>query len=269
MTRRFARAVPKPARTLLRAAHDYRELGGAPRAGSFANFRRLVDPEGSGGQVAIAIRELGGRSVWVRPGTADRWALRCAFAKGTKYHLPPASVTNPQVIWDLGANVGLTMVHFAHMFPEAQVVGVELEPGNAALCRRNVEQWNGRCEVIDAAVWTEDGVISYDADEDDEQSFRIARGGGEPANAEAAALSLNTLLEKTSGDRVDFVKMDIEGAERDVLRENTEWIAQVDAIKVEVHQPYSIEECAADLEAHGFRVTPRDGARNIVTGTRS
>ena len=268
MTRLIARAVPKPARSLLRATYDYRRLGGARRAQSFANYRRLVDPAANGAQVAIAIRELGGRSVWVRPGTADRWTLECTFSKGTKYHLPPPAVTDARVIWDLGANVGLTMVHFAHLFPQAHVVGVELESGNAAVCRSNVEPLNGRCEVIEAAVWTHDGVVGYDADEQDEQSFRIAPVAGEPANAEAAAMSLNTLLERTPGDTVDFVKMDIEGAERDVLRVNTEWSARVRAINVEAHPPYGVDECAADLERLGFDAHPAGLGSIVVLGTR-
>jgi FkbM family methyltransferase len=268
MTRSAARAVPKPVRSFLRSAHDYRRLGGVRRGESFASYRRLVDPDASDGQVAIAIRELGGESVCVRLGSADRWTLECTFSKGTKYHLPPASVENPRVIWDLGANIGLTMVHFAHLFPQAHIVGIELESGNATLCRANVEPWNGRCEVIEAAVWTEDGVVGYDASEQDEQSFRIAPVAGTPANAEAAAVSLNSLLERTPGEAVDFVKMDIEGAERDVLRVNTEWSAHVRAINVEAHPPYSVKECAGDLERLGFDAEIPDNDSIVVLGTR-
>ena len=52
-----------------------------------------------------------------------------------------------------------------------------------------------------------------------------------------------------------LVKMDIEGAERDVLRQNTEWAALVRTILVEIHEPYDVSSCCTDLARLGFEVT--------------
>jgi FkbM family methyltransferase len=46
---------------------------------------------------------------------------------------------------------------------------------------------------------------------------------------------VNSLVDSLGWDRVDFVKMDIEGAEREVLRRNTRWTLRVHSIKVEAH----------------------------------
>jgi hypothetical protein len=59
-------------------------------------------------------------------------------------------------------------------------------------------------------------------------------------------------------EMVDFVKMDIEGAERVVLADASRWASRVRCLKVEVHPDkavprYSIEACMADLKRHGFR----------------
>ena len=68
------------------------------------------------------------------------------------------------------------------------------------------------------------------------------------------ALSLNSLLAREGGERrwVDYVKVDVEGAEAHLLRENTGWADRVGALKVEVHDPYTVDECLADVRSLGF-----------------
>ncbi len=51
---------------------------------------------------------------------------------------------------------------------------------------------------------------------------------------------------------IDFLKVDVEGAERVLFQENTSWASKVRCIKVELHPPYSLEECCADLQRLGF-----------------
>jgi hypothetical protein len=104
-------------------------------------------------------------------------------------------------------------------------------------------------------VWLDDGTVEYGYHQGDEFRFTVeaehAPTGSETRTA--PAISLNALLAlDANGGCVDYVKMDIEGAERFVLRHNTEWAARVRSIKVEVHPPYSVEECLADLRRLGF-----------------
>lgn len=51
----------------------------------------------------------------------------------------------------------------------------------------------------------------------------------------------------------------IEGAERDVLNAETEWSEHVRSIKVEGHEPYTTDACAADLARLGFATRIDDG----------
>jgi hypothetical protein len=85
----------------------------------------------------------------------------------------------------------------------------------------------------------------------------------------ARGLSVNSLLDSLGWDRVDFVKMDIEGAEREVLRRNTAWAHRVHSIKVEAHGDYGREQCVRDLQELGFR-TALDARHPLaVTGVRT
>jgi FkbM family methyltransferase len=211
----------------------------------------------------VRLRPLRGRRVGVRQGTKDFYALRDTFL--AQYHLPPDGIV-PATIWDLGANIGMTMAHFAVLYPDARIAGVELDPENAALCRENILPWSERCELVQAAVWTDDGGVDYEREPGMEQGFHVVEQGD--GNAKASSITLNGLLERHSWDRVDFVKMDIEGAEREVLATETDWAAAVRSIKVEVHEPYSVDECLRDLRALGFEARPDDEHWAAAVGVR-
>ena len=224
----------------------------ASDARSFAQLARLRLSDPTIKTVDLRLRALDDHTVAGRPGTADLWAIETLLPP---VHLPPEQIAlqDVQRIWDLGANIGLTMAHLALKCPDAQIVGVELDAENAALCRRNVTPWAARCRVVEAAVWESDGEIVYGRQKGDELGFAVEKDLDSGADGlRAKALALNSLRNE-SEDLIDYVKMDIEGAERHVLRTNTQWAEGVRSIKVEVHPPYTVQECRQDLESLGFR----------------
>ena len=264
--------IPRPVRERLLAVTRLLRL--VPDRRSYREFRRLEKIAAGEGEAqplaSLRIRALSGRSVAVRPGTTDLTTLVDTF--GWVYHLPPEELDRRslRLIWDLGSNVGYTVAHLAHLCPAARIVGVELDADNAAVARMNIAPWSDRCQLIHAAVWIEDGTLSYRRVAGLEYGLRVAPladDDSEP-NATAPAISLNTLLLRDSPAQIDYVKMDIEGAESRVLRENTEWAASVRAIKVEIHSPYSVSDCSADLQRLGFQTIADSKHHACVIGTR-
>jgi FkbM family methyltransferase len=214
---------------------------------TFARLSRIeVHEERAPETVRLRLRPLGGLAVEVRPSTSDVDTVWGAFAR--RYHLPP--IEDPLLILDLGANIGLTMADLAARYPAARVVGVELDDVNAALARRNTAAFGERCQVIRAAVWPEDGEVFYLPWPGGTSGYRAHRSAPEGAEA-VPAVSLRTLVED-HGD-IDYLKVDIEGAERELLCERTGWASHVRSLKVEVHQPYTAAACAEDLRRLGFR----------------
>jgi FkbM family methyltransferase len=238
-----ARQLTADAGSLLR----YRSLGRLPRA-----------TDGFPETVEIALAPLDGHSISVRPGTADRYAIEDTFIPPV--HLPPEQVMEDgaHLIWDLGSNIGLTIAHLAVLFEDAQIIGVEIDSGNAEICARNIAPWESRCRLMQAAVWHTDGEVQYVWEPGNELGFRVEDGGTVEAREirSVRAISLDSLAaELEEGEQVDYVKMDIEGAEEQVLRINTDWAGIVRTIKVEVHSPYTVEDCRRDLRALGFEVS--------------
>jgi FkbM family methyltransferase len=268
---RHVRAVTQHAMAI-RLASDLTSFNQLRRLGSDATG---LSPDT---RVSVRLRPLNGERILVRRETGDRLALRGTFLHVN--HLPPPGVSiDGGVIWDLGSHIGLTAAHLASLFPDARVVAVEMDAANAELCRDNLASFHPRVTVLTAAVWSTDGDrIQYRRIVDDTLSARIIPASDAiPADASAETISLNSLLERFPESRIAYVKMDIEGAEEFVLRENTEWADEVDSIKVEIHEPYTTPRCVEDLTRLGFDVRidrthhaavmgvrPRERARSLV-----
>jgi len=264
--------LPAPLRRpLAPAAQALRLAQVAADGASFRTMRRQLDTgaAGVGRAVRVRVRPLGGAPVVLRCGTSDPQVLWDTFVG--RYHLPlhPLAAMDAAFIVDLGANIGLTMADFAVRHPGARLVGVELDAANAELCRLNTAPWASRCSVVQAAVWHEDGEVHYSRAPGDEWGFRVEREAS-AGDAAARSISLGTLLEAEGDARpVDYLKMDIEGAEREVLRANTGWASLVRRIGVEIHAPYTVDEGLADLAALGFRPEVDHRHWSSVYGTRS
>ncbi|HEY8581608.1 MAG TPA: FkbM family methyltransferase [Capillimicrobium sp.] len=238
---------------------------------SYRNYR-LLDrwrrqwPDGAP-PLPMRLRPLGGARVWGRPRSSDSLMLRETFQ--AEFHTPPPEARPQDVRWivDLGANIGLTIAHNAVRYPHARFLAVELDPANAALARRNIEPWADRVELIEAAVWTEDGVdVPYAREPGNEYGFHVTLDAGGPTQR---SLSIDTLLTRLPADaRVDFMKMDLEGIEPQVLTERVDWAARVDAIRVEIHGDYRQADCARDLSALGFEPRFEPHLPAAVTGVR-
>jgi FkbM family methyltransferase len=214
------------------------------------------------GRATVRLRPLGGASFEIRTDSTDAQVIRDTFVG--LYHRPAVPVRpDATLILDLGANIGTTAADFAHRFPQAHVVAVELDHESAELCRQNSRAWGGRIEVVEAAVWSESGEISYAVEEGQHWSASVT-GSGELS---ARAVTIDDLL-RNRGDEVDYLKVDIEGAERGVIEHPGGWVDRVRVMHVELHDGYADADCITDLERIGFSAfrDPRHWA--AVTATR-
>lgn len=271
---RLLASLPPSAQTLVRLAFVATRVTAGPRSfGTYVRLSRIRRHVGSGGRVVrMRLRPLGGREVLIRPSTSDVDTIWGTFAG--HYHRPPPEAIDGglRLVWDLGANIGLTMADIAERHPDARIVGVELDAQNAALARVNVRAWGARCQVIEAGVWPEDGELRYVRLEGATAGHHVTGAplDADPAVTSSKAISPRSLLALDGPDAVvDFAKIDVEGAERELLTRDADWTTRVRTLAVEVHEPYTAESCARDLSALGFetRVDPRHWA--CVIGIRT
>ena len=207
--------------------------------------------------------------MWVRPGTMDAVTLWDVVRNG--FHLPPQPI-DCRTIVSLGANAGYTTAHYACTYPRARIVAVEMDSDNARLCERNTEFARDRVAIVNAAIWSHDGSIEYQgADVHDLRIAAFEGAAAPPPSAQARqsrAIVIGTLFAEHRLGHVDFLKMDIEGAESAVFAGNLDWLTNVHSILIEVHPPATREMCQTVLERAGFRVSHFQFDHEAVFGLR-
>ncbi len=217
--------------------------------------RRLVR---GGEPVPLRLRALGGRALHVRPGTSDVTVVVEDYVCG--YADPPDEVVRGRLtrIVELGTNIGAGIALLAERHPRASLLGVEADPANAALARRNLEPWADRCRVVEAAVWDgrDELVVDGSAGRETEFTVRAREARAGPADTTVPAATVDELLaDFHPGEPIDYLYLDIEGTHERLLGGEPSWLERVRAIKVSGHEDtdYTEEDCARDLERLGFR----------------
>jgi FkbM family methyltransferase len=158
----------------------------------------------------------------------------------------------PSAVVDLGANIGLAAIVLARQLGTHEVVCVEPAPANAALVRRNLEQ-NGitAARVIEAAVGEFDGEAMF-AESGASNLGRVSETGV-PIRVLAGQTVLDTLPREV---RVGVAKIDIEGAEAQLLAGDLAWLDRVDRVLMEIHTDLGVEpeQIVRRLAVAGFRL---------------
>ncbi len=169
-----------------------------------------------------------------------------------------SSERRPRVI-DCGANVGMSVLFFKALYPDSEVVAIEPHPAAFSLLSRNVERNRLRgVRLINAAVAEADGELRLHFESGDAGSLTASvdpAWGGRSSQA-VSAMRVSSL----AGETVDFLKLDVEGAEYGVIREliATGALANVRETVIEYHEIGSEPDQAAQLpktlEGAGFQI---------------
>jgi len=204
----------------------------------------------------VPVKLFGKTDIILRGGYTDISVLKATFID--RYHRSPFNLGLAPVIVDLGSNIGLTLLDYHYEYPDARLIGVELDAANFRLLQFNTSSLKN-CDIINAGIWKSDGEISYSGP--DSQSFSIAEKPSEGGNKNKA-ITIDSLFSRYGISKVDFLKMDIEGAEEQIILESdcSNWISRVKIISIEVHKTAKYENrdmmnlIRSRLEKSGFIV---------------
>jgi FkbM family methyltransferase len=151
----------------------------------------------------------------------------------------------PARILDLGAYVGYAAVYLAQVFPEAEIVCVEPSPANFKLLTLNTAPYP-RIRRLNGAVWSTSTQVALGGHELGDWGAQFGAGAGVPTTP---AWSVDDILAAVGWDRAEFIKCDVEGAEREVFGDpGARWHQQALCVTVETHDSW-IPGCLAAVEA--------------------
>ena len=143
-----------------------------------------------------------------RPIAEDSAVVNSIFG-AQEYQLPHIENYQPKLILDCGGNIGCAAVYFANKYPDAQIYSIEPEMDNFKLLTFNTAFYENIHPIKSALL--------------DKETFRTT--------------TVSKLLADSGFDEIDLLKIDIEGAEKEVFAapDVDDWLSKVKVLIIELH----------------------------------
>ena len=154
------------------------------------------------------------------------------------------------LIIDCGANIGLSIIYMKKFYPNSEIIAFEPDETNYSYLEKNVKSFElSKVKIFKEAIWTENTYINFQH----EGSLASRIGGENDKTIKVKATRLRDLLNLP----VDFLKLDIEGAEYKVLTDIKDKLHFVKNLFIEYHgtfdQNRELSEILQILIDNGFR----------------
>ena len=168
----------------------------------------------------------------------------------------------PRII-DCGASIGLNVCYFKHLYPKSDIVAFEPDPRIFEILKRNCASWGAHdIRLIPKAVWTHETTLPFPGD--GRASGRVDEEATDVNIPRVSTCRLRDYLTR----RVDLLRLDIQGAEVDVLLDCADLLGQVQNLAVDYHsvfrRPQRLDELAGLLTRAGFRMQFRATPQSLT-----
>ena len=171
---------------------------------------------------------------------------------------PDLPALEPRVVYDIGAHIGIASLFLATYYPSARFYGFEPLPSNYNICRLNYEGLPAS-RAFPWAISSASGTRAFRFGEGDLRGGCLA-GGAPPLSTslrdqvQVQVRSVHDLVATDKLDPPEFLKIDVEGAEFEVLTGLGVGERSVRRIWLETHGPEVRAKCLEWLCAHGFAI---------------
>lgn len=187
------------------------------------------------------------------------------------YRIPETlhnNINNIHTVVDLGSNIGLTSLYFNFLFPNAKFICVEPNPYNLSVLQKNILSLRERAHILDGAVSDHSGYQLFEAEC---HTWESKLSNNSEGNLRVRLYSMPEIISKFGLREISLLKIDIEGAEVDLLRKGADWLEIVDLIIIELHGEYSIDHLRTDIKRFGLEVYPPNAklGNNMIVATRA
>lgn len=160
------------------------------------------------------------------------------------------STNNAPVIIDCGSNIGMSILYFKSLYPLSKITAIEADPEIGNILESNLKLNNiGDVNVIKKAAWINADGVSFETDGAD--------GGKINPNSESKieSVDFNSFLNDFS--EIDFLKIDIEGAEKILVPHCIENLKKAKNIFIEYHTSFlevqNLGEILDSFTQNGYR----------------
>jgi FkbM family methyltransferase len=233
----------RPVRYIVDQSQEYRNRYGT-RAGLWLWYLLRSDYKSKKGSI-YEVKLPGVKNpIALRAGTSDIDVLRQLIVH-EELSFPLSE--KPSFIIDAGANIGLASVYFANRFPRTRILAIEVDASNFAVLETNTRYYKNVIP-IQKALWNKPGYVRITNPNDAPWAYRVVEADSADSGA-IASTSVKAILEEFRPPEISLLKLDIEGAEKEVFEGDfSDWLKYTRAVAVELHDRLR-PGCSASLEA--------------------
>lgn len=142
--------------------------------------------------------------------------------------------SQPEIIIDLGANIGLSSVFFLNKYPNCKVVAVEAEESNYKMLLKNTKNYPNFCGY-NKGIWNKNAYLNIKDNKLGNWGFSVYESTN-CIEGSIEAISMDQLIEIHDIKQIDILKIDIEGSEIELFASNYErWLPMTKMIIIELH----------------------------------
>jgi FkbM family methyltransferase len=166
------------------------------------------------------------------------------------------------LILDCGSNIGMSIMYFKHLYPGARIIGFEPDPAIFPLLRENIANNNiQNVQLVMAAVAGSEGAMTFYSDGKYGSCLAQHLSGSPPPNWQVYSVPCVRLRDYLK-EPVDFLKLNIEGAEYAVLADSADRLRMIREMVVEYHHlpglPRTLHNVLGLLDEQGFEYLVND-----------
>jgi len=146
-------------------------------------------------------------------------------------------LTDPKIIIDLGAYVGYAAIYFASRYPQCKIICVEPSKRNYELLKINTKPYPN-IHIINTAIWSHSTSLKITGNVGGDWGTIVSECAPNDEGA-FAALALEDLILQNDIQKIDLLKVDIEGSEKQLFCNNTQgWLKMVEWVSCETHDRF-------------------------------
>jgi FkbM family methyltransferase len=220
---------------------------------------RLVSRGTAGRRYQLTARDAA-VALTCRVGTSDLDVFRQIFVEREYAFL--SDLQAPRWMIDCGANVGFATAWFLSRYPTIRVLAVEPDPGNVAALRHNLLPFGSRAVIEESAVWSRKTgltLVRGKFGDGREWATQVRESDPDETVHDLIATDIPTLIDDLQARYIDVLKVDIEGAERELFAAGQpEWLSAVQNLVIEIHGE-TLEELVTSAIPSGDFVRSRSG----------
>lgn len=141
------------------------------------------------------------------------------------------------LILDCGAHIGIALLFFKQKYPNAVIIAFEPQQTNVSLLKQNITDNRLKdVTIVSSAVSNHVGNMPLYTSGANKSSWGNSLQASSDSSSKQLTETVSVIkLSSYLDQKIDFLKMDIEGAEVDVLREIEPKIRNVQQLVIEIH----------------------------------